>query len=152
MNIDEVVNRLVGDAQLVEDLKFQIPHLQHRLRIYEGEQATEDRDVEDHDEEENLFHQDDSDDDTPPHPQGVARKNHHDRRGEREDRVRFNPKVKILDFEGMMQSEEFVDWLNIVERIFENGDALENKKVKLVAIKLKKHASLWWENLMRQRE
>ena len=51
-----------------------------------------------------------------------------------------------------MQLEEFVDWLNTVERIFEYGDALENRKVKLVAIKHKKHASLWWENLMRQRE
>ena len=96
----------------------------------------------DHDEEENLFHQDDSDDDTPPHPQGVARRNHRDRRGEREDRVRFNPKVEIPYFEGMMQPEEFVDWLNIMERIFEYGNAPENRKVKLVAIKLKKHASL----------
>ena len=45
-----------------------------------------------------------------------------------------------------MQPEEFVDWLNTVERIFEYGDAPENRKVKLVAIKLKKHVSLWWEN------
>ena len=51
-----------------------------------------------------------------------------------------------------MQPEEFVDQLNTVERIFEYGDAPENRKVKLVAIKLKKHASLWWENLIRQRE
>ena len=108
--------------------------------------------MEDHDEEENLFHQDDSDDDTPPHPQGVARKNHRDRRGEHEDRVRFNPKVEIPDFEGKNQPEEFVNWFNTVERIFEYGDAPENRKVKLVAIKLKKHASLWWENLIRQRE
>ena len=80
----------------------------------------------------------------------MARRNHCDRRGEREDRVRFNPKVEIFDFEGRMQPEEFVDWLNTVERIFEYGDAPENNKVKLVAIiKLKKHASLWWENLMR---
>ena len=68
MNIDEIVDRPVGDAQLVDDLRLQIQHLQHRLRIYEGKQATEDRDVKDHDEGENPFHQDDSDDDTPPHP------------------------------------------------------------------------------------
>ena len=91
-------------------------------------------------------------DDTPPHPQGVARRNHRDRRCEREDRVRFNLKVEIPDFEGMMQPEEFVDWLNTVERIFKYGDAPKNRKVKLITIKLKKHASLWWENLMRQRE
>ena len=79
----------------------------------------------------------------------MERKNHHDRRGEREDKVIFNPKVEILDFEGKMQPEEFVDWLNNVERIFKYGDAPKNRKVKLVAIKLKKHASLWWKNLMR---
>ena len=28
----------------------------------------------------------------------------------------------------------------------------EDRKVKLIAIKLKKYASLWWENLKRQRE
>ena len=95
----------------MEDLRLQIQRLQHRLRIYEREQTTEDRDVEDHDEEKNLFHQDDdSDDDTPPHPQGVARRNHYDRGGEHKDRVRFNLKVEILDFEGMMQLKEFVDW------------------------------------------
>ena len=68
MNINKVIDRPVGDAQLIEDLRLQIQRLQHRLCIYEKEQA-----MEDHDEEENLFHQDDdSDDDTSPHPQGVA--------------------------------------------------------------------------------
>ena len=57
MNIDEMVDRLVGDAQLVEDLRLQIQRLQHRLRIYEEKQVTEDHDVEDHDDEENPFHQ-----------------------------------------------------------------------------------------------
>ena len=104
MNIDKVVDRPMGDAQLVEDLRLQIQHLQHRLWIYEGEQATED-----HDEKENLFHQDHSDDVTPPHPQGVAWRNRRDKRGECEDRVRFNPKVEIPNFEGRMQPEEFVD-------------------------------------------
>ena len=69
MNIDEVADRPMGDAQLVEDLRLQIQHLQHRLRIYEEEQATEDRDVDDHDEKENPFHQDDSNDATPLYPQ-----------------------------------------------------------------------------------
>ena len=36
-----------------------------------------------------------------------------------------------------MQPEEFVDWLNTVERIFEYRDMPEDRKVKLIAIKLK---------------
>jgi len=36
--------------------------------------------------------------------------------------------------------------------IFELKDVSDDKRAKLVAIKLKKHASIWWENLKRQRE
>jgi len=61
-------------------------------------------------------------------------------------------KVDIPDFEGKLQPDEFVDWLQIVERVFEYKEVLEEQKVKTVAVKLKKHASIWWENLKRERE
>ncbi|CAL8992673.1 unnamed protein product [Prunus brigantina] len=51
-----------------------------------------------------------------------------------------------------MQPEEFMDWLNTVERIFDYKDVAEDHRVKLVAIKLKKHASIWWEHLNKQRK
>ncbi|KAK6945947.1 Retrotransposon gag domain [Dillenia turbinata] len=38
-----------------------------------------------------------------------------------------------------------------VERIFDYQDIPEHHRVKLVAIKLKKHASIWWKNLKRKR-
>ncbi|CAL2257293.1 unnamed protein product [Prunus armeniaca] len=43
-----------------------------------------------------------------------------------------------------------MDWLNNVERIFDYKDVAEDRRVKLVAIKLKKHASIWWEHLNKQ--
>lgn len=43
----------------------------------------------------------------------------------------------------------FIDWLYIVDRIFEFKEFSEERKLKLVAIKLKGYASLWWENLKR---
>ncbi|XP_024041854.1 uncharacterized protein LOC127898849 [Citrus sinensis] len=49
----------------------------------------------------------------------------------------FDFKVEIPEFEGRMQPEE---------------DVPKDRKVKLIAIKLKKYASLWWENLKKQRE
>lgn len=61
-------------------------------------------------------------------------------------------KVDILDFEGKLQPNEFVDWLQTVERVFEYKEVLEEQKVKTVAVKLKKHASVWWESLKRKRE
>ena len=65
---------------------------------------------------------------------------------------RFNPKFDIPEFEGRMHADDFLDWLNTVERVFEYYDPLERQKVKLVAIKMRKNASFWWENLKRQRQ
>ncbi|EOX92171.1 Gag-pol polyprotein-like protein [Theobroma cacao] len=61
-------------------------------------------------------------------------------------------KVDIPEFEGRLHPDDFLDWLYTVERVFELKDIPDEKSVKLVAIKLKKHASIWWENLKRQRE
>ena len=61
-------------------------------------------------------------------------------------------KVDIPDFEGKLQPDEFVEWLQTVERVFEYKEVPEDQKVKIVAIKLKKHASMWWENLKRKHE
>lgn len=41
-----------------------------------------------------------------------------------------------------MQLHGFIDWLNFVERIFKYKDMPEDRKVKLVAIKLEKYTSL----------
>jgi len=61
-------------------------------------------------------------------------------------------KVDIPEFEGRLQPDDFIDWVCTVERMFELKDVLDDKRVKLIAIKLKKLASIWWENLKRQRE
>nr|GEW16372.1 hypothetical protein [Tanacetum cinerariifolium] len=50
-------------------------------------------------------------------------------------------KVKILDFSGTLNAEEFIYWLNTIEQVFEFKDARENIKVKWVAMKLKGRAS-----------
>ena len=60
-------------------------------------------------------------------------------------------KVEILEFEGKFDPEEFLDWLHTVERVFEYKDVLEDKEVKLVALRLRKYASLWWANLCAKR-
>lgn len=48
--------------------------------------------------------------------------------------------------------DDFLEWLNTVERVFEFHEPPEAKKVKLVAIKLRRNASFWWENLKKLRE
>ena len=64
---------------------------------------------------------------------------------------KFNPKVEVPEFEGTPYVDDFLDWLNSVERIFEYYDVPKQKKVKLVAIKLRQHTYFWWKNLKKQR-
>ena len=52
-------------------------------------------------------------------------------------------KVEVPEFEGKLDLEEFIDWLHTVERVFEYKDIPGDRKVKLVALRLRKYASLW---------
>ena len=60
-------------------------------------------------------------------------------------------KIEVPEFEGKLDPEDFLDWLHTVERIFEYKDIPDNKKVKLIALRLRKYASLWWTNLCAKR-
>jgi len=76
------------------------------------------------------------------------------RMGRLEPQFRANSndfKVQIPEFEGKLDSEEFLDWMHTVECVFEYKKVLGDKKVKLVALRLIKYASLWWTNLCAKR-
>jgi len=60
-------------------------------------------------------------------------------------------RVDIPEFESKLYPKEFLNWLSIVELVFEYKDMPEDKKVKLVSLKLRKYASLWWTNLYAKR-
>jgi len=49
--------------------------------------------------------------------------------------------VDIPEFEGKLDLHELLDWLQTVERMFDYKDIPNEKKVKLVALKLRKYAS-----------
>jgi len=56
----------------------------------------------------------------------------------REWRPPANPndsRVEHLEFEGKLNPDEFLEWLHTVERIFDYKEVLEDKKVKLVALR-----------------
>ena len=74
-------------------------------------------------------------------PRRSRRSNHHD----------MGFKVEIPEFEGQHNPDDFLDWLNTVERVFEYKDIPDDKKVKLVALKLRKYASIWWNNVISKR-
>lgn len=51
-------------------------------------------------------------------------------------------KVTIPEFVGKVDPEKFLNWLLIIERLFEYEDFFNEKKVKVAALKLRKYASL----------
>ncbi|GJU08563.1 hypothetical protein Tco_1124993 [Tanacetum coccineum] len=75
---------------------------------------------------------------------------------DRDDRYRDDPirslglKIEIPDFTGKVHPDDFIDWLSMVERVFDVRDIPDKLKVKLVAIKLQQHASLWWDHVMKR--
>ena len=50
-----------------------------------------------------------------------------------------------------MNVDDFIDWLNTVERVFNFHDPSKHKKVNLMAIKLRRHTPFWWANLKKQK-
>nr|XP_033511814.1 uncharacterized protein LOC117276594 [Nicotiana tomentosiformis] len=70
----------------------------------------------------------------------------------RERYQRDDIKLEISEYDGKSQGNEFIDWLIAIEHVFYYKEYSDEKKVKLVAIKLRGYASLWWVNLKRERE
>ena len=57
------------------------------------------------------------------------------RRNQRISNYSLEFKVKIPEFERRLDSDEFLEWLQAVKRVFEHKEAPEDEKVKLVALK-----------------
>ncbi|VFQ61545.1 unnamed protein product, partial [Cuscuta campestris] len=72
-------------------------------------------------------------------------------REENHERGATDFKVDIPTFEGKNDPDDFPEWLETVERVFDFKDVPEEKKVKIVALKFRKYASTWWSNLSTKR-
>jgi len=82
------------------------------------------------------------------HPNGSSGEGEEERRSSRcRGSNNLDFKVDIPEFEGQLDPDLFLDWLHMVERVSDYKDIPEEKKVKLVGLKLRKYASIWWANL-----
>lgn len=59
-------------------------------------------------------------------------------------------RIEIPESDGSAHPDEFFDWLSTVERVFDLRDVPDNLQVKLIAIKLGKYASLWWDHVKKK--
>jgi hypothetical protein len=54
-------------------------------------------------------------------------------------------------YEGNLDVEELLDWIRALDKYFDYEDVKEDKKVKHVVTRLKRHATLWWDELQADR-
>ncbi|GJV65371.1 RNA-directed DNA polymerase [Tanacetum coccineum] len=132
----------------VNELRQIVQQLQLRLERVEvprkNHNEPENEDLED--EEFNPFHVNGNSESSDEEP----RYRHNYRRNNRSQHG-ANMRVDIPVFEGRIQPDEFIDWIHTVERVFDYQEIHEDLKVKIIAIKLKKHASVWGEQLKLRR-
>ncbi|GKC39996.1 putative reverse transcriptase domain-containing protein, partial [Tanacetum coccineum] len=77
------------------------------------------------------------------------------RQDQREDNRRWESRmrVNIPEFDGnTLNLEGFIDWLVAVEELFEFKEVPKNKRVSLIATKLRGRASAWWQQFKLTRE
>ncbi|GKA57705.1 putative CCCH-type zinc finger family protein [Tanacetum coccineum] len=129
----------------IDDLRRQVQQLQEelaRVKVVNEEDEVHDDDSDGEEEYDNPFGSSSASD---------SGHSSHQHRRVRRSRHDFDFKVDIPEFDGKIQPDEFLDWLHTVEKVFDFKEVSEDRKVKLVAIKLRKHAGLWWENLKMRR-
>ena len=59
----------------------------------------------------------------------------------------YGIKIEVPDYAGNLKPEEFIDWLNSMEKFFEWNSMIEEKKVKFTCTKLKGYAMIWWHHV-----
>ena len=60
--------------------------------------------------------------------------------------------IQISEFDGGMEPEELVNWLDCIEHYFDWKEVPEERKVKLVGAKLRGADSTWWKHYQNNRE
>ena len=61
-------------------------------------------------------------------------------------------RVDLPEYSGSLQMDVFLDWLDQIECIFEYKEIPDNKRIKLVALKLSDRAFAWWQQLKKIQE
>ena len=60
-------------------------------------------------------------------------------------------KVYNPEFEGKLYLDDLLEWMHTIKVMFDFRKIPEEKKVKLLTLKLRKYASLWWTDLYAKR-
>ena len=61
------------------------------------------------------------------------------------------PRLEIFAYNGGLNHEELVDWINTMDKHFDFAEMPEDKKVKFAVTRLQGHALLWWDGVQAER-
>jgi hypothetical protein len=61
-------------------------------------------------------------------------------------RIGAREKMDIPMYEGNLDVEELLDWIRALYKHFDYEDVEEDRKFKHVVTRLKRHATLWWDD------
>ena len=59
----------------------------------------------------------------------------------------MRPKPEVPTYNGDLDANELLDWINEMEKFFDYDEIDEEKKVKFAITRLKGHATLWWNGV-----
>ena len=82
------------------------------------------------------------DEDEEINPWGTPNHGRNPRRRPESDQT-LGMKIDLPEFDGKSHPDEFIDWLHTVKQVFDVKTLTDEQKVKFVALKLRKHASIW---------
>jgi len=60
-------------------------------------------------------------------------------------------KVDIPEFHGGLHADEYLDWINTIDEVLKFKQVLEDRRVALVATKLRGWARAWWQQVKKTR-
>lgn len=62
------------------------------------------------------------------------------------------PKTEISNYDGSLFADVLLDWINELDKYFENEEVREDKRVRFAVTKLKGHALLWWDSVQAEKK
>ena len=66
--------------------------------------------------------------------------------------LKLKYKMEVSNFLGTLNPKDLIDWIDELEDYFELEEIEDPLRVRLVQIKLKGHATIWWNKLKIDRE